>query len=101
MNIINIGNSIIFDDGKLKHVFPLNSIIMISNDDSNIINVRLKASRKNVLTFNYNDVENIEATSANNLLENISLIANAISSGGGGISEDDEALINDIKEIIG
>ena len=51
MNISKIGNSVQFTDDKKMCVFPLGQIILIANDESNTINVRLKASRKNVLTL--------------------------------------------------
>lgn len=76
MNIEKINNSIVFNNGKEKHIFPLNAIFLIANDDSNSINVRLKASRKNVLTFNYTEVTNISAESSTEMVELISLLSN-------------------------
>lgn len=100
MIIEKLNNSIIFDEGSVKHVYPLNSIILISNDDASAINVRLRASRKNVLTFNYTDVTNITASSANEMMEQISLLSNS-SGNGGGVTEEDTALIDEINNIIG
>ena len=76
MNINKIGNSVQFTDDKKMCVFPLGQIILIANDESNTINVRLKASRKNVLTFNYQDIANIEASSATEAVETLSQIIN-------------------------
>lgn len=76
MNINKIGNSVQFTDDKKMCVFPVGQIILIANDESNTINVRLKASRKNVLTFNYQDITNIEASSATEAVETLSQIIN-------------------------
>lgn len=76
MTIDKINNSIVFDKNGIKYIYPINTILLISNDNDNIINVRLKASRKNVLTFSYKDVENLSASSANDMLEQISLLSN-------------------------
>lgn len=69
-NIEKIGNSLIFDKDGVQYVFPLNSLILISNDDSKMVNVRLKASRKNLLQFLYDEC-NISSTSANDLITKI------------------------------
>lgn len=74
MTIDKLNNSIVFDKDGIKYIYPINTILLISND--NIINVRLRASRKNVLTFSYKDVENLSASSANDMLEQISLLSN-------------------------
>jgi hypothetical protein len=76
MIIERYNNSIMFDNGKVKSVYPMNSILLISNDNSEAISVRLKASRKNVLTFNYKDVTNLTASSANEMVELIALLSN-------------------------
>lgn len=75
MNIERINNSIVFDKGQ-KYVYPMNAIMLIANDDSKSINVRLKASRKNVLTFNYDEVSNLTANSATEMIELISMLSN-------------------------
>lgn len=100
MIIERYNNSIMFDNGKVKSVYPMNSILLISNDNSEAISVRLKASRKNVLTFNYKDVTNLTASSANEMMEQISLLSNS-SGNGGGVTEEDTALIDEINNIIG
>lgn len=76
MTIEKFNNSIVFDKNGIKYIYPINTILLISNDNDNIINVRLKASRKNVLTFSYKDIENLSASSANDMLEQISLLSN-------------------------
>lgn len=76
MTIDKLNNSIVFDKDGIKYIYPINTILLISNDNDNIINVRLRASRKNVLTFSYKDVENLSASSANDMLEQISLLSN-------------------------
>lgn len=103
MTIDKINNSIIFNKDDIKYVYPINTIMLIANDNSDFINVRLRASRKNVLTFNWNDVTNIQASSANEMLEMISLLSNSggSSSSGGEVSEEDLAIIDEINNIIG
>ena len=103
MTIDKINNSIIFNKDDIKYVYPINTIMLIANDNSDVINVRLRASRKNVLTFNWNDVTNIQANSANEMLEMISLLSNSggSSSSGGEVSEEDLAIIDEINNIIG
>lgn len=76
MIIEKINNSIVFEKDNVKHIYPLNAIFLIANDDSNSINVRLRASRKNVLTFNYNEVTNLTAESATEMVELISMLSN-------------------------
>ena len=76
MKITKVSNSIVFDTDKAQYVFPIGSLVVISNDESSVLNVRLKGSRKNIVTFSYEDVENIEATSANDLNEKITALTN-------------------------
>ena len=76
MIIEKINNSIVFNKDNEKHIYPLNAIFLIANDDSNSINVRLRASRKNVLTFNYTEVTNLTAESATEMVELISMLSN-------------------------
>lgn len=102
MTIDKINNSVVFNKDGIKYVYPINTIMLIANDNSDVINVRLRASRKNVLTFNWNDVTNIQASSALEMLEMISLLSNGGgSSSGGGVSEEDLAIIDEINNIIG
>ena len=102
MTIDKINNSIVFNKGGIKYVYPINTIMLIANDNSDVINVRLRASRKNVLTFNWTEITNISASSSIEMLEQISLLSNGgSSSSGGGVSEEDIALITDINNIIG
>lgn len=76
MIIEKINNSIVFDKGNEKHIYPLNTIFLIANDESASINVRLKASRKNVLTFNYTEVTNLTAGSSTEMVELIASLSN-------------------------
>ena len=101
MTIDKLNNSIVFNKGGIKYVFPVNTIMLIANDNSDVINARLRASRKNVLTFNWTEITNISASSSIEMLEQISLLSNSGSAGGGGITEEDIALITDINNIIG
>lgn len=69
-------SSIVFDKENEMFVFPTNHLFLISNDESEAINVRLKSSRKNILTFNFDEVENISASSANDMIMKISDLIN-------------------------
>lgn len=70
MNISKDKNTLVFDNGSVKWVFPSDVVILIANDDSASVNVRLKASRKNIVTFSY-DEANISASSAVELVNKI------------------------------
>ena len=52
-------------------VYPAQAIIFITNGTSEMVNVRLKASRKNVLSFSYKDVVNYTASSAAELVQQL------------------------------
>lgn len=51
--------------------FPLNTVVLISNESSDTISVRLLGSRKNILTFDYENVTNLTAQSAADLITKI------------------------------
>ena len=76
MEINKNGNSIVFERNGVNYVFPLNAIILISNDNSESVTLRLNASRKNIFTFSYKDVTNLSASSANELIELIGSLSN-------------------------
>lgn len=102
MIIEKLKNSIVFNKDGVKYVYPLNAVFLIANDNSDIIVVRLRASRKNVLSFNWIEVNNVIANSPTEMLEQISLLSNDYSTnGGGGVTEEDEQLITEINNIIG
>lgn len=71
MTIEKKKQSLLFVDDKKTIVFPMRKMIFIGNEDSDLITVRLIGSRKNVHAFNYKDVTNIEAESANDFIEKI------------------------------
>ena len=76
LNIEVVCNSFAFKFEDKTLVFPANSIYLIANDDSNIIVLKLKASRKTITTFLYTDVKNIQASSATEMVEKIGEIIN-------------------------
>ena len=76
MIIQKVNNSIVFEKENEKHIFPLNAIFLVANDESASINVRLRASRKNVLTFDYTEVTNLTAGSSTEMVELISMLSN-------------------------
>lgn len=51
--------------------FPLNTVVLISNELSDSVSVRLLGSRKNIITFNYDQVTNITANSAAEMITKI------------------------------
>ena len=51
--------------------FPLNTVVLISNEVSDSVSVRLLGSRKNIITFNYDQVTNITAASPADLITKI------------------------------
>lgn len=63
--------AILFRNEVAYYSFPDGTIMLIANDGSDAINVRLLGSRKNILTFNYQNVSNLTATSATDLVEQI------------------------------
>ena len=76
INISVIGNSLVIANGGDKSVYPLNSIFLKGDDKSDLVNVRLRASRRNVETFLYQDVENLTAGSATEMIDRIAELAN-------------------------
>lgn len=72
MEISNINNSVVFTRETDKFVFPINSIYLINIGD--IITTRLKGNRRNLFSFNYTEVSNIESTSVDDFLNKINQI---------------------------
>lgn len=71
IEILKENGAILFRNEVAYYSFPDNTIMLIANDGSDAINVRLLGSRKNILTFNYQNVSNLTATSATDLVEQI------------------------------
>ena len=76
MEIIRKDNCVQFTHDGKQSVFPLGALILIANDSSESVNVRLLSSRKNVLTFNVNQLTNPTASTATEAVELISKIIN-------------------------
>ena len=56
VNITKSGETITFDkDNTMVHM-PASSVIATSNKDANSVNIKLKASRKTIISFNYKDM---------------------------------------------
>lgn len=56
VNITKNGETITFEkDNTMVHM-PASSVIAISNKDANSVNIKLKASRKTIMSFNYKDM---------------------------------------------
>lgn len=56
MKVINVGNSVLFETDKIQYAFPKGGIILTSSKSSKSVNVRLKGSRKTILSFPSTDL---------------------------------------------
>lgn len=56
VNITKSGETITFDNGNTMVHMPASSVIATSNKDANSVNIKLKASRKTIMSFNYKDM---------------------------------------------
>lgn len=72
MEITNINSSIVFDKENIQYIFPVNSIYIINIGD--VITVRLLGNRRNIFSFNYNEVTNITASDVNDFMDKINSI---------------------------
>lgn len=71
MTIEKTSTTYVFIKDNGATVVPLDAVLFVTNDDSDSINVRLKASRKNVLKFDYKSVTNYTGTSASDFVNNL------------------------------
>ena len=56
VNIRKSGETITYDkDNTMVHM-PASSVIATSNKDADSVNIKLKASRKTIMSFNYKDM---------------------------------------------
>ena len=69
MLITNISNSIVFSKENMQYIFPVNSIYIINIGD--VITVRLLGNRRNIFSFNYNEVTNISASNIDDFISQI------------------------------
>ena len=51
MTVENIGNSVVFNDGTTQYACPKGTIICTSSKNSKSVNIKLKGSRKTILSF--------------------------------------------------
>lgn len=72
MLIKNISNSIVFSKENIQYIFPVNSIYIINIGD--VITVRLLGNRRNIFSFNYNEVTNITASDVDDFMNKINSI---------------------------
>ena len=72
MEISNINNSIVFTRETDKFIFPVNSIYLINIGD--VVTVRLLGNRRNIFSFNYNEVTNITASDVDDFMNKINQI---------------------------
>ena len=69
MTIEIINNSIVFSKDNIQYIFPVNSIYIINIGD--VITVRLLGNRRNIFSFNYNEVTNISASNIDDFISQI------------------------------
>lgn len=72
MTIENINSAIVFDKENIQYIFPVNSIYIINIGD--VITVRLLGNRRNIFSFNYNEVTNITASDVDDFMNKINSI---------------------------
>ena len=51
MTVENIGNSVVFNDGTTQYAFPKRTIICISSKNSKSVSIKIRGSRKTILSF--------------------------------------------------
>lgn len=72
MTIENINSAIVFSKENIQYIFPVNSIYIINIGD--VITVRLLGNRRNLFSFNYNEVTNITASDVDDFMNKINSI---------------------------
>lgn len=73
MEISNLNKSVVFTRETDKFIFPVNSIYYINIGD--IVTVRLKGNRRNLFSFNYQEVTNLEASDVNDFITKLNEIS--------------------------
>ena len=56
VNITKSGETITFEKNNTMVHMPASSVIATSNKDANSVNIKLKASRKTIMSFSYKDM---------------------------------------------
>lgn len=56
VNITKNGETITFENGNTMVHMPTSSVIATSNKDADSVNIKLKASRKTIMSFSYKDM---------------------------------------------
>lgn len=66
--IKRLGNGVVLEDNEGNtYNFPLNTIILAADDDSDMVNIKLKSYRRTIKSINYKTFTDISATSAEQL----------------------------------
>ncbi len=68
VNVTNVGNSVLFNIDKTQYAFPKGTIILTSNKKSDSVNVKLKGSRKTIVSILAKDLGYADAEKAINAL---------------------------------
>lgn len=62
------GNSVVIVDGEVTNQFPLNTIFAHIDKDSQSLDIKLRASRKTIMSLDYREVTEPASNSAEELL---------------------------------
>lgn len=65
------GNSVVIVNGEVTNQFPLNTIFAHVNEISQSLDIKLRASRKTIMSLDYRDVTEPASTSAEDLLTKV------------------------------
>lgn len=66
-------NSVVITTDDTKSVYPLGTLITHTNAFSESIDLKLRASRKTILSFNYDEVDGIEGENAKEVQQQLAL----------------------------
>lgn len=71
ITITKVGNSVQIVNGEVTNVFPLNTIFAHVNKDSQSLDIKLRASRKTIMSLDYRNVTTPSANSSEDLLTKV------------------------------
>lgn len=65
------GNSVVIVNGEVTNQFPLNTIFAHIDKDSQSLDIKLRASRRTIMSLDYRNVTEPASTSAEDLLTKV------------------------------
>ena len=71
IKIEKLGNSVKITNGEVINQFPLNTIFAHIDKDSQSLDIKLRASRKTIMSLDYRQVDEPSASSAEDLLTKV------------------------------